>query len=253
MTNDPSGRAPRGSGPSAGPATRRGRWFARPRGAWARASALRVGGWTDIHRAMGTVLQPELLGPHDRLAAAKARRMARRAARRARPGGRSRDDITQVASQFSYNAFLATVPFLFVLVSIIGLVAEPDTFDEFLADDADNAIPIELRQILRSALSSATANTGQAALFLAIGLVTALYVSANVMGCARRRPRPRPRRGRTGPGRAASSSRWSSPSPPASWSWRPPWRSSAARAWWRAWRRSSSGAGRRTSPAASST
>jgi len=94
----------------------------------------------------------------------------------------ARDDITQVASQFSYNAFLATVPFLFVLVSIIGLVAEPDTFDEFLADDADNAIPIELRQILRSALSSATANTGQAALFLAVGLITALYVSANVMG-----------------------------------------------------------------------
>ncbi|HEX2502669.1 MAG TPA: hypothetical protein VHK00_01910, partial [Miltoncostaeaceae bacterium] len=28
-----------------------------------------------------------------------------------------RDDITQIASQFSYNAFLATVPFMFVLVS----------------------------------------------------------------------------------------------------------------------------------------
>jgi membrane protein len=92
------------------------------------------------------------------------------------------DDITGVASQFAYNAFLATVPFLFVLVSIIGLVAEPTTFDEFLSDEADNAIPVELRQILRSSLRSATANTGQAALFLTIGLVGALYVSANVMG-----------------------------------------------------------------------
>lgn len=92
------------------------------------------------------------------------------------------DDITGVASQFAYNAFLATVPFLFVLVSIIGLVAEPDTFDEFLADDADNAIPVELRDILRRSLKSATANTGQAATFLIIGLVGALYVSANVMG-----------------------------------------------------------------------
>ena len=69
-----------------------------------------------------------------------------------------------------------------MLVSIVGLVAEPDTFDEFLADDADNAIPVELRELLRSALRSATANTGQAALFLAIGLLGALYVSANVMG-----------------------------------------------------------------------
>jgi membrane protein len=92
------------------------------------------------------------------------------------------DDITAVSSQFAYNAFLATVPFVFVLVSIVGLVAEPTTFDEFLAPDADNAIPVELRDILRSALKSATANTGQAALFLVIGLVGALYVSANVMG-----------------------------------------------------------------------
>ena len=92
------------------------------------------------------------------------------------------DDITGVASQFAYNAFLATVPFMFVLVSIIGLVAEPDTFDDFLSPDADNAIPVELRGTLRSALRSATDNTGQAALFLAIGLLLSLYVSANVMG-----------------------------------------------------------------------
>lgn len=93
-----------------------------------------------------------------------------------------RDDITGVASQFAYNAFLATVPFLFVLVSLIGLVAEPDTFDGFLAADADNAIPLELRDVLRTALAQATANTGQAAAFLALGLIGALYVSANVMG-----------------------------------------------------------------------
>jgi membrane protein len=93
-----------------------------------------------------------------------------------------RDDITGVASQFAYNAFLATVPFLFVLVSLIGLVAEPDTFDSFLADDADNAIPPELRDVLRTALAQATANTGQAAAFLALGLIGAIYVSANVMG-----------------------------------------------------------------------
>lgn len=92
------------------------------------------------------------------------------------------DDITGVASQFAYNAFLATVPFMFVLVSIIGLVADQDTFDDFLAPDADNAIPVELRATLRSALRSATKNTGQAALFLVIGLFLSLYVSANVMG-----------------------------------------------------------------------
>lgn len=92
------------------------------------------------------------------------------------------DDITGVASQFAYNAFLATVPFLFVLVSIIGLVADADAFDEFLAPDANNAIPPELRKLLHRSLVSATENTGQATLFLVIGLIGALYVSANVMG-----------------------------------------------------------------------
>ncbi len=92
------------------------------------------------------------------------------------------DDITQVASQFAYNAFLATVPFMFVLVSIVGLVSEPDAFDEFLQPDANNAIPVELRALLRSALKSATTNTQQAAIFLAIGVIGALYVSANVIG-----------------------------------------------------------------------
>ena len=92
------------------------------------------------------------------------------------------DDITGVGSQFAYNAFLATVPFLLLLVSVVGLVAQPDTFDRFLADNADNAIPVELRELLRSALRSATANTGQAAFFLVIGLLAALYVSSNVLG-----------------------------------------------------------------------
>ena len=31
------------------------------------------------------------------------------------------DDITGVASQFAYNAFLATIPFLFVIVTAIRL------------------------------------------------------------------------------------------------------------------------------------
>ena len=93
------------------------------------------------------------------------------------------DDITGVASQFAYNAFLATVPFMFVLVSIIGLVAEPDTFDEFLAPGRRQRDPgRSFARTLRSALRSATNNTGQAALFLAIGLLLSLYVSANVMG-----------------------------------------------------------------------
>lgn len=181
MTQGTRGRAPREDGPIVARATRWGRFMTTPAGRRGRVPSLRPEWLTDIHRAMATVSSAD---SRLRSAMSPVRRAGRWLVELV--AGTTRrsvhDDITQVASQFSYNAFLATVPFMFVLVSIIGLVAEPDTFDEFLADDADNAVPIELRQILRSALRSATANTGQAVLFLAIGLLAALYVSANVMG-----------------------------------------------------------------------
>lgn len=181
MTQHMPRRAPREDGPKWPRATRRARWRPPSPGRWGSAVTLRPRWAIDIHGAMGTMSTADswvrsAISPVRRAGSWLVEVVAGTTRRSVR------DDITQVASQFSYNAFLATVPFMFVLVSIIGLVAEPDTFDEFLADDADNAIPIELRQILRSALTSATANTGQAVLFLTIGLLTALYVSANVMG-----------------------------------------------------------------------
>lgn len=90
------------------------------------------------------------------------------------------DDITAIASQFAYNGFLATVPFLFLLVSVIGLLVEPQTLESTLA--ANEGVPDALREVLVDALEQATVNAGQAAAFLAIGVVGALYLSANVAG-----------------------------------------------------------------------
>lgn len=91
-----------------------------------------------------------------------------------------RDDVTATASQFAYNAFLATVPFLFVLVSVIGLVADENTYDRLIRDYGDS-IPQDLQDVLRAALSQATDNSRQAVLFLVLGLVGSLYVAANVI------------------------------------------------------------------------
>jgi membrane protein len=92
-----------------------------------------------------------------------------------------RDDVTQVASQFAYNGFLATVPTAFVLVSLARLLIEPHELNDFLVRNEDK-IPVEIRDILTRALASANDNTNQTAFFLAIGLVGALYVLGNVMG-----------------------------------------------------------------------
>lgn len=92
-----------------------------------------------------------------------------------------RDDIGQVASQFAYNGFLATVPSAFVLVALARLLIEPHELNDFLIQNEDK-IPVEVRDILTRALASANHNTNQTAFFLAIGLVGALYILGNVMG-----------------------------------------------------------------------
>jgi membrane protein len=92
-----------------------------------------------------------------------------------------RDDITQVASQFSFNGFLATVPFVFVLVSLSRLLIDPQEFEDFLERNED-VIPAEIRDILIRALASAEVNVGQTAFFLGLGVLAALYVLGNVMG-----------------------------------------------------------------------
>jgi membrane protein len=85
------------------------------------------------------------------------------------------------ASQFSYNAFVATVPLLFVLVSILGLAGSQATYEELIEEFSDS-IPDEVETILLGAVRSATGNTGSATIFLLLGAVTGLWLAGNVMG-----------------------------------------------------------------------
>ena len=60
---------------------------------------------------------------------------------------------TARASQFAYNSFLASIPFLFVLVSVLGLVASPAAYRS-LIDRLRGTIPGELADFLDSLLLS---------------------------------------------------------------------------------------------------
>ena len=93
----------------------------------------------------------------------------------------ARDDVTGVASQFAYNAFLATVPFLFVVLSAAGVFGNPGQYARLVERNRD-AIPDELQGLLTTILETASRNAEQAALFLVVGIAGALYVSANMMG-----------------------------------------------------------------------
>lgn len=93
----------------------------------------------------------------------------------------ARDDVTGVASQFAYNAFLATVPFLFIVLSAAGVFGSPEEYARLVERNRD-AIPDELQGLLLTILGTASRNAEQAALFLIVGIAGALYVSANMMG-----------------------------------------------------------------------
>lgn len=85
------------------------------------------------------------------------------------------------ASQFAYVAFVAAIPFAFVLISIIGLVASPTSYST-LVDRLRGTVPDELADFLDTILQSASASAGQSILFLVIGLLAGVWLAGNVAG-----------------------------------------------------------------------
>jgi membrane protein len=89
-------------------------------------------------------------------------------------------NVTGHASQFAYNAFLATVPFLFVLVAVVGLAGSENFYDDLIANFG-NEIPDSIEGVLEPALRQATGNARTSIIALVIGVIAGLYVVSNVM------------------------------------------------------------------------
>ncbi len=85
------------------------------------------------------------------------------------------------ASQFAYVAFVAAIPFAFVLIAIIGLVASPSSYST-LIDNARGTIPEELANFLDTLLQGASSNAGQSIVFLVLGLLAGIWLAGNVVG-----------------------------------------------------------------------
>ncbi|MFM9018025.1 MAG: YihY/virulence factor BrkB family protein [Actinomycetota bacterium] len=85
------------------------------------------------------------------------------------------------SSQFAYVAFLASIPFAFVLIAIIGLVASPAAYTS-LIERARGTIPDQLADFLDELLQAASSSTGQSITFLVLGLLIGLWLAGNVAG-----------------------------------------------------------------------
>jgi membrane protein len=86
--------------------------------------------------------------------------------------------VTGAASQFAYNTFLATVPFLFVVVTAINM-SGPDAYEE-LFDALKGTIP-GIDGLTR-AFEQSTARGAAAGIVIAFGVVAGLYLASNAIG-----------------------------------------------------------------------
>lgn len=85
--------------------------------------------------------------------------------------------VTGTASQFAYNTFLATVPFMFVVVTAIN--QSPTAYDA-LFEALEGTIPgiKELTDTFRDS----TARGAAAGLLIVLGVVAGLYMASNAIG-----------------------------------------------------------------------
>ncbi len=92
-----------------------------------------------------------------------------------------RDQVTGLASQFAYNAFIATVPLFIVIISAVAVLGGKDAADR-IQTTYEEQIPEAYQTILHDVLRSAASNTGRAAVFLVLGSIGALYLVGNAIG-----------------------------------------------------------------------
>lgn len=85
---------------------------------------------------------------------------------------------TGTASQFAFNTFLATVPFMFVVVTAIKL-SSPTAYDE-LFDALDGTIPGITR--LTDTFQKSTASGTAAGFLILAGVIIGLYMASNAIG-----------------------------------------------------------------------
>ncbi|MFN8108508.1 MAG: YhjD/YihY/BrkB family envelope integrity protein [Thermoleophilia bacterium] len=92
-----------------------------------------------------------------------------------------RSHVTGLASQFAYNAFISTVPLLIVVISAIGLLGGNDAPKRIISTYRHH-IPEAYSKALDQLLTSAVHDPNRAAVFLALGVMGALYLVGNALG-----------------------------------------------------------------------
>jgi len=92
-----------------------------------------------------------------------------------------RHRTTGLASQFAYNAFIATVPLLLTLIAAVRLLAGAGATNRIVTT-YNEEIPTAYQTTLHDLLNSALKDQNRAAAVLVLGAIGALYLAGNAVG-----------------------------------------------------------------------
>jgi membrane protein len=95
--------------------------------------------------------------------------------------GIKEDHVTLMGAGVAFYGFLAFIPALVALVSVYGLVGDPDNIQS-IADELEGAMPAEAQELIIQQLESITSTSGSAlSIGLAVSTLAALWATSSGM------------------------------------------------------------------------
>jgi membrane protein len=92
------------------------------------------------------------------------------------------DKLQHWAAALTYYAILSLFPALIVLVSLVGLVADPADVTKFLTDLISQLGPASAVETFQGPIESITSNKGAAGVLAIVGLLSALWSASGYVG-----------------------------------------------------------------------
>ncbi len=89
-----------------------------------------------------------------------------------------RDKLTHWGAALTYYAVLSLFPALLVLVSLVGLFAEPERVTRVLTDTVAELGPATAAQTFSGPIESITSNRGPAGVIFVVGVISALWAAS---------------------------------------------------------------------------
>jgi membrane protein len=94
----------------------------------------------------------------------------------------SEDNLTDSAAALTYYAVLSIFPALLAMVSIVGLVGDPQTITRVLTDIVGSIGPKSAVDALKGPIQGLTKSSGTAGILLIVGIVSALWTASGYVG-----------------------------------------------------------------------